>query len=391
MYSKPHFRRRRRICLLEAEFPFASPSPSRFAVSLSTPLARPCFTSPPPRTAVVARHRCCVVVTSPVPLPPPRRFHRLVASPLLLLPGSQTLAATSLARPRFPLATTSRRCRHPPSHVTVPSPLPCAIAASPLFPPPPPCCLVAASRTVASWPCRCAFAIAAITVLPHRRLAVSLHDCLAMSSCRRPATAAMSSPAPGAVAPATIPLPPLLLPLWVPCCRRLPLLPGKNLGLQPPAPPPHHASLVGVCWNPSLARLAFLLASFMPSHVVIDHWPSNSTISLSRAPRQLMVWGLVDGEANMKAFSQSQYVLSSTLTNMPPFPISKEGVFLLLAEINFDVTAQSLRQVFPLSNSALSWGIDFGVIVFDIRSNWGADTTSLCTVHVYGHTVLQMH
>jgi hypothetical protein len=149
------------------------------------------------------------------------------------------------------------------------------------------------------------------------------------------------------------------------------------------------------CWsfhgNSGTFGVAFDTPNVMPSHVVIDHWPSNSTISLSRAPRQLMVWGLVDGEANMKAFSQSQHVLSSTLTNMPPFPISKEGVFLLLAEINFDVTAQSLRQVFPLSNSALSWGIDFGVIVFDIRSNWGADTTSLCTVHVYGHTVLQMH
>lgn len=149
------------------------------------------------------------------------------------------------------------------------------------------------------------------------------------------------------------------------------------------------------CWsfrgNSGTFGVAFDTPNVMPSHVVIHHWPSNSTVSLSRAPRQLIVWGLVDGEANMKAFSQSRHVLTSTLAKVPPFPISKEGVFLPLAEINFDVTAQSLRQAFPLSKGALSWGIDFGVIVFDIRSNWGADTTSLCAVHVYGRTVPKMH
>jgi len=68
--------------------------------------------------------------------------------------------------------------------------------------------------------------------------------------------------------------------------------------------------------------------------------------------------------------------------------MSKEGIFLPLAEIDFDITARSLSQVFPLYTEAQSLGIDFGVIVFDIRSNWGADITSLCSVHVYGRTVV---
>ncbi|KAH8976807.1 hypothetical protein EDB86DRAFT_2820073, partial [Lactarius hatsudake] len=104
----------------------------------------------------------------------------------------------------------------------------------------------------------------------------------------------------------------------------------------------------------------------MPSHVVIHHWPSNSTDCLSCTPCQVTVWGLVDREANMKTFSWSQLAFTSTLRKVPPFPISKEGVFVLLAKIDFDITTQSLCQVFSVSDSALSWGIDFGVIVFNI-------------------------
>ncbi len=128
--------------------------------------------------------------------------------------------------------------------------------------------------------------------------------------------------------------------------------------------------------------ISFNVSNVMPSHFVIHHWPLDSTVSLSCTPRQVIVWGLVDGEVNMRILSQSQHVFSSTLR--PPMSISKEGVFLPLADFDFDITAWSLRQSFPFS---LSWGIDFSIIVFDIRSNWGADITSLCAVHVHGHTV----
>ena len=90
----------------------------------------------------------------------------------------------------------------------------------------------------------------------------------------------------------------------------------------------------------------------------------------------------------MKTFSQSRHLLTSAPASVPQSLISKAGPFLPLAEIYFDVPVRSQCQVFPLYSEALSLGIDFGVIVFDIRSNWGADITSLCSIHVYGHTVL---
>lgn len=145
------------------------------------------------------------------------------------------------------------------------------------------------------------------------------------------------------------------------------------------------------CWSfrgkSGTFGIALDTPNVIPTHVGIHHW-LNSTTQFSRAPRDITVWGLVDGEANLKTFSQS-HQLTSASTRMPRSLISKAGPFLPLGEIYFNISAGSQRgQVFPLYSEALSLGMDFGVIVFDIRSNWGEDITSLCSIHVYGHTVL---
>lgn len=160
-------------------------------------------------------------------------------------------------------------------------------------------------------------------------------------------------------------------------------------GMGPVPPSAVLNSTTGACWSfrgtSGTFGVTFDVPSVMPSHVVIHHRPCNSmefTDSRACAPHKVIVWGLVDGEANMRTFYRSR---RATPTKVPS-SISKEGVFLSLAEIQFDILSRSLRQVFPISDNVLSWGIDFGVVVFDIRSNWGADTTSLCSVRVYGHT-----
>jgi hypothetical protein len=144
----------------------------------------------------------------------------------------------------------------------------------------------------------------------------------------------------------------------------------------------------GECWsfrgNAGTFGVVLDTANVMPSHIAIHHRLFNSTTSLSRAPRQVTVWGMVDGDQNMKTYSSSRRVFTSTLSRVPPLSISKRGVFLPLANIDFDITAPSLHQTFPLSSEVQSWGIDFGVIVLDIHSKWGGDVTSLCSVHIYG-------
>lgn len=149
----------------------------------------------------------------------------------------------------------------------------------------------------------------------------------------------------------------------------------------------------GACWsfrgNSGTFGVVLNAPNVLPSHVVIQHQPSNSTALLSRAPRQVVVWGLVDGAKNAEAYKRRlRDALASTSLKRPPLSMSREGLFLPLAEFVFDITAPSMHQIFPLFDEARSWGIDFGVIVFQVLSNWGADVTSLCSVHVYGCMVL---
>jgi len=163
-----------------------------------------------------------------------------------------------------------------------------------------------------------------------------------------------------------------------------------TLGIGSVPPSTALGDVAGACWSfrghAGTFGVALDRPNVMPSQIVIWHRLLNSTTSLSHAPRQVTVWGLVDGEQNVRTYSQSRHTLPSQLAT-PPYPLSKEGIFLPLAEVTFDITTRSLRQAFPLNSETVSWGIDFGVIVFDIHSNWGADTTSLCSVYVYGQTV----
>ena len=148
---------------------------------------------------------------------------------------------------------------------------------------------------------------------------------------------------------------------------------------------------MGACWsfhgNAGTFGIVLDTVNVIPSHIVLSHQLFNSTTSLSCAPRQVTVWGMVDGDQNMKTFSLSRRTFTSTLVRVPLFLISKGGTFLPSAEIDFDITAPSLCQTSSLYTEVQSWGIDFGIIVFDICSNWGSDITSLCSVHVYGKVV----
>ena len=93
----------------------------------------------------------------------------------------------------------------------------------------------------------------------------------------------------------------------------------------------------------------------------------------------------MDGEKYMEAYKQRpRDVFALASVKLPPFPMRK-GIFIPLAEFEFDITAQSsMRQAFPLFDEVRLWGMDFGVIVFQVRNNWGADETLLCSVHIYG-------
>ena len=162
------------------------------------------------------------------------------------------------------------------------------------------------------------------------------------------------------------------------------------LGFEPTPPSTVLGDSAEACWSfhgtAGMFGVILDTASIVPSHVVIHqhHQFFNLTASLCCSPCQVTVWGMVDGDQNMKLYSLSPHGLTSTLTRVPPLLISKRGIFLPLADIEFDITAPSLSQTFALYNKVKLWGIDFGIIMLDIRNNWGGDTTLLCSVCVYG-------
>ena len=163
-----------------------------------------------------------------------------------------------------------------------------------------------------------------------------------------------------------------------------------TLGLEATPPSTVLGDSTGACWSFRGTAGTFGVVldtpNVIPSHVSLHHRLLNSTTSLSCAPRQVTVWGMVDGDQNMKPYSSSPHVFISTLARVPPFSISKRGIFLPLADFDFDITSPSPHQTFRLFDEIRLWGIDFGVVVFDIRSNWGSDVTCLCSVYVYGKT-----
>jgi hypothetical protein len=82
-----------------------------------------------------------------------------------------------------------------------------------------------------------------------------------------------------------------------------------TLGIGSAPPSTVLGDVAGACWSfhghAGTFGVVLDRPNVMPSQIVIWHRLFNSTTSLSHAPRQITVWGLVDGEQNVKTYSQS--------------------------------------------------------------------------------------
>ncbi|KAF8339851.1 uncharacterized protein EI90DRAFT_2293952 [Cantharellus anzutake] len=160
---------------------------------------------------------------------------------------------------------------------------------------------------------------------------------------------------------------------------------------------------VGNCWplrgsNGTLG--VYLTRHIHISSFSIDHASKDVVYDITPAPKHIRVWGIVDGADNLAKLSAHREELSirkeaGTLNEdeveemeepRPPYAaLPKTLEFLSLAKFEYDINAPDNVQTFQVPDRIKNLDIDFGVVLFDIRSNWGhSEYTCLYRVRVHG-------
>lgn len=132
------------------------------------------------------------------------------------------------------------------------------------------------------------------------------------------------------------------------------------------------------------AQIAVRLGELiLPTHVTIDYvLPSHAMIH--RAPRHLVLWGLVDGVSN-KAVYQSLSQFRAVHQSLGEGPLqSGPFIFLPFANFTFDGHAPFPFQTFPIHSEIVSSGMTSGVYILEVRSNWGGNSTGICRMRLHG-------
>ncbi|KAF8525803.1 hypothetical protein BU17DRAFT_40899 [Hysterangium stoloniferum] len=179
---------------------------------------------------------------------------------------------------------------------------------------------------------------------------------------------------------------------------------GYALG-RPPVTALHHDVHVGNCWPFAGTRgqLGVLLArNAFISEVTIEHAPKDVAYDLRAAPREMELWGLVQGtdnvakvrgyQANMKRHREEIVKQAEAEGVQPPpdddaYPSSlpRSAYYLRLARFTYDARASDHLQTFSVPKEIQDIGADFGIVVLIVKSNWGDnDFTCLYRMRVHG-------
>ena len=147
----------------------------------------------------------------------------------------------------------------------------------------------------------------------------------------------------------------------------------------------HHELHNGHCWPfpGQQGQLGVVLArgTVVIDEVSVDHVSKEVAFDLSSAPRDMEVWGMVEGADNLeklKAWNPDDSIpYPSTLPSSPQF--------IRLANFTYDIDAPNYVQTFAVDPDVRALGLDFGIVVLRVLSNWGMDRyTCLYRFRVHG-------
>ncbi|TBU32615.1 hypothetical protein BD311DRAFT_546439 [Dichomitus squalens] len=176
---------------------------------------------------------------------------------------------------------------------------------------------------------------------------------------------------------------------------------------RPPVTALHHEIHTGHCWpfEGSQGQLAVALAApVYITDVTIDHVPKEVAMDMRSAPRQMELWGLIEGKDNIakvhewyerraaqrEALEEAGQPVPPNLVDDIVYPRSlpQNPEYLRIANFTYDIHAPDYIQTFPVRDEIKELGIDFGVVVLLVKSNWGKDEfTCLYRLRVHGERI----
>lgn len=163
---------------------------------------------------------------------------------------------------------------------------------------------------------------------------------------------------------------------------------------HPPVTALHPSLNVGDCWpfyGPHGTLGVTLSRRIIPTSISIDHAATEVLLDPSSAPKDVLVWGIVDSPVNrLKAVAYQRHVqkIAKENTHYQAFQHSKFGAhpdIIPLAIFTYDIHESRNVQTFPLLDSARVLNMDILQVIFEVRSNWGNPAfTCLYRVRVHG-------
>jgi SUN domain-containing protein 1/2 len=187
---------------------------------------------------------------------------------------------------------------------------------------------------------------------------------------------------------------------------------GHAIG-RPPITALHHEMQNGHCWPfaSGEGQLGVALTSpIFVEEVTIDHVAKSIAFDMRSAPRQMEVWGLVEGKDNIarvqawkedraarkeagqptiagEGSSDGNYQDNYEVVDYPK-TLPKHPEYIRLANFTYNIHSPNNVQTFPVMPEIQELGIDFGIVVLRVLSNWGRDDyTCLYRFRVHGQRV----